>query len=474
MLDNDISTAGALRHLSTPEAAFANSDDGHTLDRRRFLQLIGMGLGAGMVAGPGSSLLDTALDTLSGNADTSWAAGPIGAGDGILVVLGMFGGNDGLNTVVPINDGEYYSQHGELAIPADQTLRINGATGLNPELTALKEFWDNDQLAIVEGVGYPDPDLSHFNSMATWMHGRMSGIPTSGWVGRWLDGYLNGSKDLFAAAEVGYSLPLHMRGESSRATSIPASRPAFGAGSSERDQRQYQTVRDLSSASTTHWSQEIGQAFVDQLDVARQIAPAIPEVLPESDLVARLEVQARLINANLGFRVLSAGWGDFDSHAGQPDQHPLRMEELNAAIRRFYAVLHPRWANRVTFITFSEFGRTSQANDGAGTDHGTAAPHFVFGANVKGGLYGQRPTLAGLGRWGRMDHHVDFRDYFGSVIDGWLGGGSTDVFGRTTDDLGLFAAAPGSTVPGGPAIEPPSTPQAGSYTGYEPAVRGQS
>ncbi len=418
MLDNDISTAGALRHLSAPETALASFNDAHALDRRRFLQLVGMGVGAGLVTGPGSSLLDTAL----GNGNTSWAAGPIGATDGILIVLGMFGGNDGLNTVVPITDGEYYAQHGDLAIPAAQTLSINANTGLNPELTVLREFWDNDQLAIVEGIGYPDPDLSHFNSMAKWMSGETSGIPTSGWIGRWLDGYLNGSKDLFAAAEVGHSLPLHMLGESSRATAIPASRPSFGARPEERYQRQYQTVRNLSSSSTDFWNRQIGQAFVDQLEVSSRIAPAIPEELPDVDLVARLEVQARLINANLGFRVLSAGWGDFDSHAGQPDQHPVRMQELNAAIRRFYEVLDPAWATRVTFMTFSEFGRTSQSNDGAGTDHGTTAPHFVFGSNVKGGLYGERPTLAGLGRWGRMAHHVDFRDYYGSVIDGWLGG----------------------------------------------------
>lgn len=471
MLDNDISTASALHHLSVPEAAFATGADAHALDRRRFLQLVGIGLGAGLVAGRGSSLLDTAF----GNGDTSRAAGPIGAGDGILIVLGMFGGNDGLNTVVPINDSEYYAQHGSLAIPAGQTLPINRNTGLHPELTVLKEFWDNDQLAIVEGIGYPDPDLSHFNSMAKWMAGQTTGIPTSGWLGRWLDGYLSGSKDLFAAAEVGHSLPLHMLGESSRATAIPASRPSFGARSEERYQRQYQMVRNLSASSTDFWNRQIGQAFVDQLEVASEIAPAIPEELPSVDLVARLEVQARLINANLGFRVPSAGWGDFDSHAGQPDQHPLRMQELNGAIRRFYEVLDPAWTTRVTFMTFSEFGRTSQSNDGAGTDHGTTAPHFVFGSNAQGGLYGERPTLAGLGRWGRMAHHVDFRDYYGSVIDGWLGGGSSEVLNRSIEDLGLFASAPGGIAPNGPIPDEPTGPPGVSVVagsnGYRPAVR---
>ena len=116
--------------------------------------------------------------------------------------------------------------------------------------------------------------------------------------------------------------------------------------------------------------------------------------LPDTEIVARMEVAARLINANLGFRVLTAGWGDFDSHAGQPGQHDDRMRELDAALARFHAVLDPAWASRVTVITFSEFGRTSYANDGRGTDHGTSAPHLVIGPRVRGGFYGQRAVAA--------------------------------------------------------------------------------
>ena len=182
---------------------------------------------------------------------------------------------------------------------------------------------------------------------------------------------------------------------------------------------------------------------------------------PVSDvpLVAEMEVMARLVNANLGLRVLSAGWGDFDSHAGQPNQHSTRMRELNAAVARFFQVLAPAWASRVTIMTFSEFGRTSWSNDGAGTDHGTSAPHFVLGANVRGGRYGQRPSLAGLRRWDRMPFHVDFRDYYGSVIDGWLGGGASDVLGaRAVQNLALFARAPGVDGPPPPAPAPAPGP----------------
>ncbi len=441
MLDPDISTADALRHLHVADV------DPNALDRRRFLQLVGLGVGAGALTGPASSLLDLSLPGLD---PSVWAAGPAGPDDGVLIVIGMFGGNDGLNTVVPINDQQYYGQHRGLAIRPETALPIDAATGLNPELTTFKQFWDAGQLAIVEGIGYPDPDLSHFNSMAKWMAGSPTGIPTSGWLGRWLDDYLGGAKNLYAAAEIGQSVPLHLVGRVQRGTAVSAGRPAFGASSDAGDRKIYTALRRMGASDPTTWRGRVGGAMIDQLDLATTLAPLIPDEDDMSNvpLVAELEVMARLVNANLGLRVLSAGWGDFDSHAGQPNQHGTRMRELNAAVARFFQVLSPAWASRVTIMTFSEFGRTSWSNDGAGTDHGTAAPHFVLGANVRGGRYGQRPSLAGLGRWDRMPFHVDFRDYYGSLIDGWLGGGASEVLGgRPVQNLGLFARSPGTVAP---------------------------
>ena len=459
MLDPDISTADALRHLQVADA------DPNALDRRRFLQLVGLGVGAGALAGPTSSLLDLSLPGLD---PTVWAAGPAGPNDGVLIVIGMFGGNDGLNTVVPINDQQYYGQHRSLAIRPENTLPIDAVTGLNPELTAFKQFWDAGQLAIVEGIGYPDPDLSHFNSMAKWMAGSPTGVPTSGWLGRWLDGHLGGAKNLYAAAEIGQSVPLHLVGQVQRGTAVPAGRPAFGASANSNDRNIYAALRRLGAGDPATWRGRVGGAMVDQLDLATTLAPLIPpdDQLSDVPLVAEMEVMARLVNANLGLRVLSAGWGDFDSHAGQPNAHPARMRELNAAVQRFFQVLSPAWSSRVTIMTYSEFGRTSWSNDGAGTDHGTSAPHFVLGANVRGGRYGQRPSLAGLARWDRMPFHVDYRDYYGSLIDGWLGGGASEVLGgRAIQNLGLFARSPGVVPPlppGGSGTGGSGTPPSGS------------
>ena len=369
------------------------------------------------------------LEALGGR--ETWAAPPVGSNEGILLIVGMYGGNDGFNTLVPFTDSNYYAQHGSLAIPAAQTLQLNDRVGLNPRLTALKRFWDSGQLAIVEGVGYPNADLSHFNSMAIWMSGIRNGIPSSGWIGRWLDGHLPGGPDLYTAASIGSGVPLHMLGQQRRATAVPPGRPGFGGGTAAEDLRMYDAIRSVATpAGRGPWHDALSGAFRDQVDLAATLTPILPSD-PSDGLVGRLEVAAHLINADLGFRVLEAGWGDFDSHANQPTMHADRMTEFNDAIEQFFLTLDPRWATRVTVMTFSEFGRTTFKNDGNGTDHGTANCAFVLGANVKGGTYGQHPNLAGLNRWDRVAYSVDYRSYYTSIMDSWLGGGASTVLGGT-------------------------------------------
>ena len=246
---------------------------------------------------------------LLGHDPSAWAAGPVGPTDGILVIIGMFGGNDGLNTVVPYNDGLYYTQHGGLAIPGNQTWAIAAGYGLNPNLTEFKRLWDQGQLAIVNGVGYPNADFSHFNSMAYWMAGHPGGIPSSGWMGRWLDGYIGSGRDLYAAAEVGYSVPLHLIGHEQRGTVVPATGPGSGRHSSQVETSMYASIRVDADRAYGPWHSGVSQAFVDQLDLASTLAGHYPDddQLPASEIVARLEIAARMINANLGFRVLTAG-----------------------------------------------------------------------------------------------------------------------------------------------------------------------
>lgn len=455
MLDPDISSIDALRHLSRPET------DTDAIDRRRFLQLVGAGAGAAV----GSQMIPGRADAME-----RWFGDAVGPNDGILVVIGMFGGNDGLNTVVPFNDPLYYDQHRGLALNGSTTLPLNLDTGLHPALTEMYRFWTQGQLAIVQGVGYPAPVLSHFDSMAYWMSGRPHGDVNTGWLGRWLDQYLGGSRDLFAATEIGYTLPLTLIGNGHVGTAVPPASPRFGISDDPIELSRYDVLRQFRGSDNRGWNPVVAQAFVDNLELVQEVGPVIPAgALSPSVPVASLQTAARIINADLGFRVLTIGWPDFDSHAGQPDMHSSRMWELNASIEQFFATLDPSWLSRVTLMTFSEFGRTSWANDSNGTDHGTAAPQFVMGARVRGGFYGQRPSLANLGRWDRMAHTVDFRSYYATVLDGWLGGGSSEVLGGNFENLGLFTGAPGSGSTAVPShIRVPSSVALGTIVPVDP------
>ena len=203
------SAAAARRMLSRPLVDTPNDRGPNGWTRRGFLQAVGMGAFAGMA-------FDGFSDVLGFDVPDAWAATPIGATEGVLVNIVLFGGNDGLNTVVPYTNGLYYDHRGAIAIQPGAVLALDGTFGLHPNLPYLKALWDVGWVGIVHGVGYPNPDLSHFTSMATWMNGRFGGgAPSSGWVGRWLDGQPALSAEM-SVATIGWSVPLHLQGVARR------------------------------------------------------------------------------------------------------------------------------------------------------------------------------------------------------------------------------------------------------------------
>ena len=459
MLDHDISARAAKRLLSAPDLADDRpGPDGWT--RRRFLQAVGLGVAGGAALG---TLGDDLLSGLTGDVREAFAGTPVGPNDGILVTIMLYGGNDGLNTVVPYTDGAYYTQRGAVTIPAASVLPLNGQLGLHPNLPYTKSLYDAGQLAIVQGVGYPNPDLSHFTSMAIWMNARFGNVsPTSGWIGRWLDGMPASMADT-AAATIDSSVALHLLGEQRRAVAVSPWGDMFGSGTSATDTRMYSGMRAMaaSGAGRGQWHDMFASTLRTQLEVARDVAPVFVDRLPDNGLARRLTLAARLINANIGMRVVDVSLDGFDDHEGQLPSHAALMAELDAGLRAFYDTLLPQWRDRVTLMTMSEFGRTSYSNESGGTDHGTASDLFVIGPKVRGGLYGQQPSLAGLGRWDRMAHHVDFRSVIGTVVDSWMGGGGSTIVNGSFENLGLFTTGPGGGAqpdPGGAVVLPPSTP----------------
>ena len=437
MFDPDISAREAFAHLSVRE------DPRSQLGRRRFLQLVGMGVGAGALL-DGGGLLDRLV---TDGERQAWAAASLPANQGVLILIGMYGGNDGLNTVVPYSNPKYAAYRSNIAIPTNQLLMLDGEVGLHPKLASLKVLWDQQKLAVVQGVGYPNPSLSHFDSMATWMYGWANppvGPPGSGWVGRWLAG-MGGTPDLLTTAVIGSDLPLHMVGPGRQAVCIPEWGFDFGAGTADHDQRMYSAVRAYSSATAGRgpWFDSFSGAERSQLDVTAAVAPVFEPALPTGALSKKLTIAARLINAGLGLRVIDASMDNFDTHSDELSDHGTRMSELSDGIQAFYAALDPALSSRVTIMTFSEFGRTPWSNGSGGTDHGTANNHFVIGDNIKGGLYGHQPSLlaadgADLDEWDRLDFNTDFRSMYATLLDGVLGGDAATVLGGSFAKLDLF------------------------------------
>jgi uncharacterized protein (DUF1501 family) len=191
------------------------------------------------------------------------------------------------------------------------------------------------------------------------------------------------------------------------------------------------------------WADALAASGEETMDLGATVAPLYSPALPDGYLPRQLVLAARLINANLGLRVLCCSYGDFDSHADQAPMHAARMAELDTAIAGFYATLQATYRSRVTLMTFSEFGRRVPPSDSHGTDHGEASHLFVIGDNVAGGLYGEYPSFTGL-HDGNLVATVDFRSVYTSVLEGWLDADATQILGGTFEDLGLFAAGPGA------------------------------
>ena len=456
MLPSDIETHEALGHLTAPPD---RSPAG--LSRRRFLQAVGLGVG-GALAGP--SVL---AGVVPGWDDHLAGAAPIGPTDGVLVVILMGGGNDGLNMVVPTGDGAYYAKRGGLAVPAAEALSIEQGVGLHPSLPFVRDRYAAGDVAVIRGVGYPQPDLSHFNSMATWMHAWAGGgPPTSGWLGRWLDGL---PTDPLRAVSIGSGVPLHLVGTTTQAISVGTDDPGPGGSDDPNDQRMYQVLTDLGTGATGtgRWGDAIAGTAAQLIETSAALAPSYDPALPAGTMVRELTLAARLVNADLGVRVIGVDYGSFDSHADQPSMHGERMQELNAGLQAFFATLDPRFASRTAVLTFSEFGRRVERNGSNGTDHGTASSLLLMGAGVAGGLHGEQPSLTDLDRNGNLVASSDFRSVFATVLDRWLDADPVEVLGGSFPAMDLFASSPGEVA------EPPPPPVTGpapaSFTPLTPS-----
>ena len=405
-----------------------------TMQRRRFLQ--------GAIAAGGTA---AALPTVFADQAAAQASN-----DTIVVTVTLGGGNDGLNTLGPFSNGRYRDLRGRLAINQAQAHIAGEGLSFHPNLRRLATRYRRGDVAVVRGVGDPLLDHSHFSNLARWQSanpvGRISG---TGWLGRWLD--VAQDTQFSGIAIGGQGVPLHLRGQNTDVTDVPRGGALYGSDrSDQRDQRMYRAIRQMGKeANRPAWVNRVGQVHALSIDAAQSVAPAFRNELPEERLVADMVVAARVINLNLGTRVLNVWQTGYDTHDNQigsnsgVGDHADLLNELDVSLDIFFNTLTASMAERVVVMVYSEFGRRVEANGSSGTDHGTANHVFFLGRRVNGGLYGDPPPLNQLDDRGDLRVTMDFRRVYATVVEQALGGDASSVLGGGYGTLDLF----GSTNP---------------------------
>jgi uncharacterized protein (DUF1501 family) len=381
-----------------------------------------------------SSLLALAPTVPAFVARTATAAGP-DRDARVLVVVQLDGGNDALNTLVPLRDEAYPRLRPRLRVAARDTIRLTAEAGLHPSFREAENLIRAGQVLAVPGVGYPNPNRSHFESMAIWHTARTDPAEYKGygWLGRALDPTAGESY------AVSNEVPGALRGR--RSAAVALTRPGdlvladagtvrVAAGDADGPVAQ----RDLLAFVRRHAVD--GAAAAEKMAALGRGADGVG--YPATGLADRLKLVARLLKADLGTRVFYAVQGGYDTHAAQQYAHGNLLSEFAGAVAAFFGDLQGAGlADRVTLLAFSEFGRTIKENGSGGTDHGTAGVTLLFGPKVKGGVTGTAPSLTDL-RGGEPMVTTDFRRIYSALLGDWLGVRG-DVLGGEYEPVKIFA-----------------------------------
>jgi uncharacterized protein (DUF1501 family) len=436
--------------------------------RRVFIQ---RGLAMLAVGATVPSFLDQTVMALANPLDTPRTQQPSGKDGKILVIVQLAGGNDGLNTVIPYGDDAYHRARPALGHSPKEVLKIDGYLGLHPNLAPLKELFDDARMSIVQGVGYPNPNRSHFRATDIWE----SGVPdrdvvTSGWVGRYFDNTCSG-EDPHIGLSIGERLPLAMTGQ--RVLPLNFDRPETYRYNG-RDKQDYLKINHIDPAiaggdtdvdspapakpkpSSRISNKQVDLTPASQLDFLHRTAMdaqlSSDDILrmtrkhepaakyPNGQFGNGLRTIAAMIGGGLPTRVYYVSLGGFDTHANEKNRHDVLMTQFAQGISAFMKDLkRQRNDDRVLMMTFSEFGRRVQQNASGGTDHGVAAPMFIFGPKLKQGLVGRHPSLTDLDL-GDLKWQTDFRSVYATLLQNWLEAPSKPILGAQFPTLPILRA----------------------------------
>lgn len=354
----------------------------------------------------------------------SWSGAlPEGGGDGNLILLQLSGGNDGLATVVPFGDDALYSARPTLAKPKSELLALDDYRGLHPELKSMRAAFDEGELAIIEGCGYPDPNRSHFKSMEIWhsadARGRAAG---DGWIGRMCDAKWKTDTSVNRVVNVGSKVPDSLVSGTHPSASFEIPEGYRWIENSEGLAGYDEKGGEEATGALGDLRRLLGNARDSSAAVRTAVGNyRTPVKYPGDDLGAGMRTAAALIGGKIGTRIVSLTMGGFDTHNDENGRHGGQMKDLGEALGALRADLaRSESGKRTVVMIFSEFGRRVAQNGSGGTDHGTAGPMFVMGARVKGGLFGEHPSLTELDK-GDLIHTTDFRTVYGEVAAGQFG-----------------------------------------------------
>ena len=406
--------------------------------RREFINLSGKGIGllAFSQFAPDFLVQSTRAATPAPEKDRS-----------ILVLVQLAGGNDGLNTLIPFEDADYYRLRPTIGIARDQVLRLGDTHGFHPAMTAMRDVFKAGKLAVIQNVGYPNPNRSHFRSSEIWETASASeDFASTGWIGRFLDNACAG-----VPADSHDPLAVHLTNGVPQSFASARAHPTFGLAAGGGNRRDNEETRRLlekmagapsegvaDNGNATFLKQTLMDTLVTEKKVQRVIGDYRPGApYPASPLAASLRNVAALIAAGLPTRVYFVSLSGFDTHTNQIAQQATLLGQLSDGLAAFQKDLEAHQLDgQVTTMTFSEFGRRPSENDSRGTDHGTAAPLFVMGSRVKGGLHGTAPSLK-LQKNQDLTFSTDFRQVYATALDRWLNCPSNEVLGGKFESLGF-------------------------------------
>ncbi|NKB72138.1 MAG: DUF1501 domain-containing protein [Candidatus Latescibacteria bacterium] len=346
-----------------------------------------------------------------------------------LVLIQLAGGNDGVNTVIPYEDDQYYNRRPSLAIDKANAVRLDDTMGLHPSLEPLQGLWADGRMAVVQNVGYPDPSLSHFRSTDIWTTASHSDqYLETGWGGRFLEeqyaDFAENPPEAPLAVQIGGSSSLLFQGPSADISMTMANPESFQRLASQGLLYDTQRLPRTAAGEEMEFVRTVANNSFGYAKAVKQAADLGANGLDYesgSSLSRNLAAVARLIKGGLNTRIYLVRLGGFDTHTNQAGAHANLLRQLGQAVRDFYTDLALGYrSGNVAMMTFSEFGRRVDENGARGTDHGTAAPVLLFGDAVRGGLHGEPPDLTGLDRNGNLPYQTDFRTLYATLFRDWF------------------------------------------------------